>query len=219
MTKQNEKLPTLDDVLNEFVVEYEQPTAEALKTWIGRYPQFRSELIEFAAAWAEEIILPSAPEMTTEEEERLVDRAMSHALNVSFSRDEQARAQESSKSESGIKSLTGEARSAGLNVSEFAKACGLDLALVTKLNNRQIIPNTIPSRLISEIARLLEKTIEAIKEYLGRPPNALAGTSFLARGKPQGAEQQSFADAVRASSLSDAEKARWLDEAPGREGL
>ena len=219
MMKQNEKLPMLDDVLNEFVAEYDQPTAEALEIWVGRYPQFRRELIEFAAVWAEEIVLPRAPEMTPEEEERIVDRVMSHALNVSFSRDEQARKQETSKSETEIRSLTGEARRAGLSVAEFAKACGLDLSVVAKLNNRQIIPKTIPARLISQIARLLKKTIEAVKDYLERPPQVLAVRSFLAHGKPQSAEQQSFADAVRASSLSDAEKARWLDETPGREGL
>lgn len=215
MMTQNEKLPTLDDVLNEFVAEHEQPTAEALEAWVLRYPQFRHELIEFAAAWAEQTVLPAAPELTTDEEERIVDRAMSHALNVSFSRNGQAQSHQTN--ENAIKSLTAEAKNAGLSAPEFAKACGLDLILITKLNTRQIRPKTIPRRLISHVARLVGRTIEAVTEYLGRPPQPLAGKSFLALGKPKSSEQESFADAVRASSLSEAEKTQWLDEADERE--
>lgn len=215
MMTRNEKLPTLDDVLNEFVAGHERPTAEALEAWVRRYPQFRNELIEFAAAWAEQMVLPAAPELSTDEEERIVDRAMSHALNISFSRDEQVQSHQ--PNENAIKSLTAEAKKAGLSAPEFAKACGLDLVLIAKLNTRQIRPNTIPPKLISHVARLLGRTIEAVTEYLGQPPQPLADRSFLALEKPKSAGQESFADAVRASSLSEAEKARWLDEADERE--
>jgi hypothetical protein len=210
---QNEKGPTLDDVLNEFVAEYERPTSEGLEMWVARYPQFRRELIDFVAAWVEEMTLPESPELTVEQEERIVDRAMSHALNVSFNRDGPSR----QPGEKTITSLTGEAKNAGMSVADFAKGCGLDLILITKLNNRQILPETIPSRLISHIARLVGRTVEGVREYLGDPPQLLSGQSFLSKRKPTRFERQSFADAVRASSLSKAEKARWLDQAAGQE--
>lgn len=203
---------TLDDILNEFVAAYEQPTAEALESWAARYPQFRKELVDFAAAWAEQLVLPPAPELSAEQEKLLVDRAMSHVQNVVFKR---AQSESTQAEHRAIASLTGEAKRAGMSGQEFAKACGLDLALVTKLNNRQIKARSIPARLVSHIARLLERTVESVSEYLALPPQALAGRAFLARGKPQSSGQQSFADAVRASSLSDAEKARWLDETAG----
>ena len=212
----NEKAPTLDDVLNEFVAEYERPTSEALETWVGRYPQFRRELIDFVEAWAEQIVLPEAPTLTADEEERIVDRVMSHALNVSFNRDRESHSGQSG--EKTITTLTGEAKNAGMNVADFAKGCGLDLVLITKLNNRQILPETIPSRLVSHIARLVGRTAEGIKEYLGGPPQLLSAASFMSKNKPRRVERESFADAVRASSLSEAEKARWLDEAAGQEG-
>lgn len=211
MMTQN-KEPTLDDVLNEFVAAYEKPTAEALESWASRYPQFRNELVDFAAAWAAQLVLPPAPALSAEDEKLLVDRAMSHVQNVVFKREETKAAETADRS---ISSLTGEAKQAGMNVQEFAKACDLDLALVTKLNNRQIRPLSIPARLVTLIARLLNASVDAVSAYLAGPPQALAGRSFLARGKPQSAAQQSFADAVRASSLSEAEKARWLDEAAG----
>lgn len=211
MMTQNEK-PTLDDVLNEFVAAYEKPTAEALESWAARYPQFRNDLIDFAASWAEQLMLPPAPELSPEEEKLLVDRAMSHVQNVTFKRDESAADRTETRS---IASLTGEAKRAGMDGQEFANACGLDIALVSKLNSRQIKPLSIPARLVSHIALLIGISIEAVGEYLARPPQALAGRAYLARGKPQSTAQQSFAVAVRGSSLSDAEKARWLDEAAG----
>lgn len=214
MMTQKEK-PTLDDVLNEFVAAYEEPTAEALESWAARYPQFRKELVDFTAAWAEQLVLPPAPELSAEQEKLLVDRAMSHVQNVVFKREQSEATQSQARA---VTSLTGEAKRAGMSAQEFAKACGLDLALVTKLNRRQIKPRSIPARLVSHIARLLQTTVEAIGEYLEQPPQALAGRAFLARGKPESAGQQSFADAVRGSSLSDAEKARWLDEAAGLNG-
>jgi hypothetical protein len=215
MMLQNEKEPTLEDVLNEFVAERESPTIEALGIWMDRYPQFRHELVEFAAAWAEQTILPKSAELTAEEEKRIVDRTMSHALNVSFNRDGQSNPRQAG--EKTITSLTSEAKNAGMGVADFAKGCGLDLALIAKLNNRQISPETIPSRLVSHIARLVGSTMDSVMEYLGDSPQLLSEVSFMSKKKPQSFERQSFADAIRASSLSKAEKARWLDEAARQE--
>lgn len=212
---ENKEKMTLDDVLTEFVADNDRPTAESLEKWAGRYPQFRRELVDFAAVWAEQLVLPPAPELTAEEEKALVDRTMSHVLNVAFTRDEQAQGR--AKSDAPIDSLTGEAKNAGMNAQELANACDLDLVLISKLNNRQIRPLTIPARLVSHIARRLQKPVEAVADYLALPPQAITGRAFLAQGKPQSAGQQSFVDAVQASSLSDAEKAHWLDEAPGRQ--
>jgi hypothetical protein len=207
--------PTLDDVLNEFMAEQSRPQADALEVLAKRYPQFQRELIDFAAAWAEQLTLPAETELSPEQEKLLVDRAMSHMVNVTFNREEKA--QEPVKKAAPLQNLTGEAKKSGYELQEFAKACGLDLALVTKLNNRLISLNTIPPRLISHIGRLLSRSIEEISYYLSMSPADLATKSFLARKKPQRPKQQSFAEAIRGSSLSDAEKTRWLDEAAGLE--
>lgn len=208
----NEKM-TLDDVLNEFIAEHEKPTAEALEALAKRYPRYRDALIDFAAVWAEQLVLPAAEELSPEQEKALVDRAMSHAANVTYNRDQDAQGRAGGAQT--ISSLTGEAKRMGYSVREFAKACGLDLALITKLNNRQIRPDTVPSRLISHMARLIERTTAAVREYLALPPGRATARAYLSRQKPESSGQQSFAEAVKDSSLSDAEKARWLDESKG----
>lgn len=211
----HEQIPTLDDVLNEFVAEHEQPTGEALKTWVKRYPQYGRELVDFAAAWAEQLALPAAPELSAEKEKSLVDRAMSHVLNIAFSRDEQAQGAEAD--DRPITSLTGEAGKVGFTTQEFAKACGLDLALITKLTNRQFRPRSIPPRLINRLGELLRRPANTIAEFLSGPPQTSAGKAFLSRSKPQSTKQQSFANAVRDSSLPTEEKARWLEDGAGLE--
>ena len=59
---------TLGDALNTFVQENDRPTAENVQEWVDRYPQFRKDLVEFAAAWAEQLVLPAAEEIGAEAE-------------------------------------------------------------------------------------------------------------------------------------------------------
>lgn len=207
--KTKKRKPTLEDVLNEFVEAYEKPTAEAIESWTIRYPEFRRELVDFAAAWAEQLVLPPGPGLSAEQEKLLVDRAMSHVQNLTFRREQGEPAQVEHQT---INSLISEAKRVGMNGSEFATACGLDIALLTKLNNRLIKPASIPTRLIKHIASLVKKTFETVEEYFAQPPQSLNNMAFLARGKPKRTEQQSFDDALRGSSLSETEKARWLEE-------
>ena len=202
--------PTLDDALNTFVQQNDRPTAENVQEWVNRYPQFRQDLVEFAAVWAEQLVLPPAEEIGAEAEKLLVDRAMSHVLNVAYSRDVQTR--DEAASDDPVDSLTQDAQRAGFSPLQLGKACGLDIGLLSKLNNRQILPATIPAKLIRLLADHLHKTIAAIKAYFAKPPVAATGKAFLARGKPTYTGQQRFADAVRLSSLSDEEKTRWLNE-------
>lgn len=205
--------PMLDDVLTALVTENDHPTAEMLEKWIALYPQFSRELVDFAAAWAEQELLPPAPPLAADVEKRLIDRAMSHVQNLTFGREAQADATDSGSEKNPIESLTGEAKSLGFNASDFAKGCGLDLMLMTKLNNRLIAVLSIPASLIRHIGRQLQRSPGAVRTYLASPPRAIAGKSFLARGKPEHVgQQETFAEAIRSSSLSDAEKARWLAE-------
>ncbi len=207
---ENRSTIPLDDVLNEFVTDNDRPTSEALEKWVHRYPEYRRELVDFAATWAEQLVLPRADELGAEVEKSLIDRTMSHVLNLVYEQEHQVA--EPSETNYTIDSLTGSAQRIGMSAQEFAKSCGLDLVLISKLNNRQIQPQTIPIRLIRHIGRLLQVSWEAVSAYLALPPQSLTGKAYLARDKPVSAGQQDFTEAIRASSLSEPEKARWIDE-------
>ena len=201
---------TLDDALNSFVLENDRPTAENVQEWVDRYPQFRKDLVEFAAVWAEQLVLPSSEEIGVEAENVLIDRAMSHVLNVAYNRDVEIL--EQTTSDDSVQSLTEDAKRVGTKPAQLAKSCGLDLVLLSKLNSRQIQPWTIPVELIGMLAEQLHKTAAALKIFFARPPRATERKAYLSRGKPTETAQQSFADAVRQSSLPIEERARWLNE-------
>ena len=211
---ENRSRITLDDVFTAFVAENDEPTAANLQEWVERYPQYRRELVDFAAAWAEQLLLPPAPEMELETEKVLIDRAMSYVLTVAYERDTQT--QSLAESGKAVHSLTEEARRAGIKPQQLANALVLDLPLISKLNNRQI--TEIPALLISHLGQLLQKPAAVIEAYFAQPPQVAVDAAFLAHGKPASPARQTFADAVRASSLSVEEKARWLGETPNAEG-
>ena len=107
-----------------------------------------------------------------------------------------------------VHSLTGEAMRVGMKPQDLANALGLDLPLISKLNSRQI--TEVPALVISLFGQLLQKPAAAIETYFTQPPQVPVHASFLAHRKPASQTQQIFADAVRASSLSEGQKARWL---------
>ena len=116
--------------------------------------------------------MPASEEIGAEAEKVLVDRAMSHVLNVAYNRDVETL--EQTTSDDPVRSLTEDAQRAGTKPPQLAKACGLDLGLLSKLNNRQIQPWTIPAQLIGMLAEQLNKTIAALKIFspghLGQQP-------------------------------------------------
>ena len=183
--------PTLDDALNAYVEENDGPTAENLQEWVNRYPQFREDLVEFAAVWAEHLVLPPAAEMGAEAEKRLVDRAMSHVLNVAYSRDVET--QEQAASDDPVDSLTQDAQRAGMKPLQLARACGLDLGVLSKLSNRQIQPWTIPAEMIRILAKHLAQDRLRRSRHISRGRlSQPTGKAFLSRGKPTSTGQQDF---------------------------
>ena len=116
--------PTLDDALNTFVLENDRPTAGNLQEWVERYPQFRKDLIDFAAVWAEQLVLPEAEEIAAETEKLLVARAMSYVHNVAYSRDVETLRE--TTTDDPVRSLTGDAQRVGTKPAELARVCRLD---------------------------------------------------------------------------------------------
>ncbi|WP_425410075.1 hypothetical protein [Hyphococcus sp.] len=212
---ENKSRIELANALDEFVAENERPTAENLATLIKRYPQHEKELIEFAASWAQQLLLPPEDELGPETEKSLIDRTMSHMLNIAYQNEKSGLA--GVQQEQPIQSLTDEARRLGMNAKDLAASCDLDVLLVTKLNSRQIDPLTIPVLLIQNLGDRLSRSFETIASYLQLPQAAVSKKAFLSRSKPSRVEQQSFPDAIRASSLPGPDKERWLAEASKEE--
>jgi hypothetical protein len=201
MTHPNQ--PTLEDVLDMMLVAYGEPTSDAVAEYAGRFPAYRSELIEFASDWAEEEHLPTPAMLSTEQEELVFARAQSAFQNVAF---ELKAATAAAKAPSSLAEL---ARRAGKTLGEVMQVAGLDHGLITKLNARRIRAETVPALVARSIAEFLGLSDAQVVSSWSGVPRALA-LSFHARQSPVVAHQEDFDIAVAKSTLTAEEQTRLL---------
>jgi len=211
MNKERLESPALSDVLNEFVMAVGHPTRMALEAWIRKYPHFRHELVDFVSSWVAEETLPEPAPLTIEEENLIVNRAMSQVENLLFQNDKASEPVIESINMP-LNSLIQSASKVGVDVAGLANACQLDRILIVKLEARQIQSRSIPMRLIEMIAQALKRRADEVLAFTAQPPRLIPGASYMSRDTPQVSAQEPFANAVQQSSLSQDIKDNWLAE-------
>lgn len=200
MNTANSKI-RLDDVLNDIASLPAPPDRKTFRWFADQYPDFREEIIDFVTDWIAMEAVLSKHETTQEDVNRVVNRAMSQVQRI---------LQQSEESAS-IQDLASAVRESGQNLGSFERSVRIDRTLLTSLADRRIRPETIPRRLVTDIARSLGKGIDAVHCYLRLPPRAAAAYSATT---PPNVDQVDFKDAVLGSTLSDEERRSWLAEPP-----
>ncbi len=197
----NKELP-LADVLEDYALE--TPVGnnlEILRSMMEKYPQFREELMDFAASRAQIRYTPE-PEISVEEEARYKQFGLEN-LNF-FLKGEAASAET-------LASLTEVAKERGLNRTTLASKVGVSLSLVMYLEKKRLRFSSIPKAIIARLANVLEVSETVIANYLNQLPDLATNASFKSQTRPEELEQKDFADAVRQDqSLSRAQKAELL---------
>ena len=74
---------------------------------------------------------------------------------------------------------------------------------VSRLRDRLIQAKTISKGFIREVAGLLQATPQEVAAHFAAPPTMPLAASYKAEQKPQVGRQQSFAEAVAASKLTE----------------
>lgn len=195
---------SLEDAFQEFLLAVDTPDAAVLESMVAKYPEHAADLTDFAVEWAMQDLLPDAAVEGTAEDLQSAGVGISSAV---------ARAMD--RLHAGIEAQEAQVdpfrgRSAA-DLKALAAALGLDKTLVAKLRDRRIEAATVPRRLKAALAEQLQVTVEAMKRHLEGPPILSMGASFKARGKPEAAGKESFAQAVESSLLADDKKANLLD--------
>lgn len=230
----------LEDVLEAYAMAEPGPSRATLTEWIGWYPQFARELTEFTARWqmlewvvdedfagAERQGVESASE-----EERLLLRGMSAAQSVFYrerSRRQAAQAPGAHRSvaeglapatapsrsatpgEPPISGLIQEAKRSGLAIDTLAERAGLSDGLLRKIDRRLIDPASIPTQVLSELARALDRSLATVMAYVQLAPAFGAGAQHRASQAPTLlARREDFFDAVRHDLVLDDTRRRAL---------
>ncbi len=184
----------IDSIIALYVDAYHSGQTPRIEEYVQRYPQYTSELLEFAVYY-------HTIGYATESLDGPADPALSPAA-------EQAMARIQKKSASAaIQSLVQLGLEANYTPQQLAEAVGLTGALLGRLEAHAITARSIPRALIQRFADVLRTTPDAIAAYLGASP---AGGFYMADQQPT-QEQQSFLDAVAASALSPEHKREWAE--------
>lgn len=192
---------TLDEILNEVASRPAPPNQTEIRAILARFPEHKSEIIDFVTAWIELDCTRDARESTDVDVDRVVNRTMSRVMQVLHERAE-ARP---------ISNLSGSIRVAGHDLKSFERAVGIDRSILTLLESRLIRPATIPALLVDRIASALGRTADSVRAYLVLPPQT--ATAYMSTRPPR-VTQEEFAEALRNSKLSKTDQSRWLAESP-----
>jgi len=209
-------LSCLDDVLDQFVRNHASPSPEALAGYIAKYPEHREAIVAFVAVWSEQHFLQDDTMSSAPNEAALVESACLRFDAAMEERSAQRVRASAPSADAAVaaasQTLSEWARRAGFDLVDLAVPLDLDIGLVAKLDRRLIQAETLPRRLLDELARVLTTTTDTIRSILSAPP-ATAVPAFMIVRSAARSMPEPFADAVRASTLPEITKARWLSEA------
>ncbi|MHB8388659.1 MAG: hypothetical protein ACYDBH_03635 [Acidobacteriaceae bacterium] len=206
------KQANLDSALLEFRIEAgDGPKPTILEAYCRRYPQYARELTDYALEWLIDETLAgteAASDVAVNSSSPLVSRAISRLYDRICER------------ETGKEAATGLSGQQAVNpfeglpltrVRTIRDELGINTPLFTKFRSRLIDPTTVPRAFLERFARLLDRTVEELRDYLSLPPTVHIGADYKAEGKPTVTGcKESFEDGIRSSSLDEKQKRALL---------
>jgi hypothetical protein len=195
-----------DEVLFAFHQAYEQPTAEQIVEWIGRYPQFADDIRDHATvAW--DWVAQKEPLPYNALDEAMSARCYSQALNLIY--DSESKPQ-SAADAAGSKTFQDMQVTAGKEVYQIAGELDVGRTIIADLFNGWMLP-PIRKRLIDGLLNLLAISMEEFEEAL----NTTLQHPRLGHAKADRAPTvvpRPCDEIIRASNMSPERKSYWLEE-------
>ncbi len=198
MSTENER----DALFIAWSADREQGKPKSLKEWIQEYPQFAEELILWSAD--EPVFCVAEPRgayTVTEERVLAIGREVLATRKALMMRVEPS-----------FIGIVPAAKEKGLSIRTLAKHVGIGVTFIAKLQDRLLVPSSIPETLLNRLGEALEVSKEQLRVYLQRPPQMATGAMYRADDVPQVGTQQSFTAALKECyEMSEEEKAFWRE--------
>lgn len=210
----------VNDILNEFLSDFETSGEEALKRYSEEYPDLMKELHERAGYVRMFSLLPE-PDLTTEQETSLNLRASSVVQNLihKLKPEPVSGSDEVGETESAsFGSLADRLGELGETFESAAAKLRVSDLIVNKLDKRRIRAETVPRLLYEKLAFILATSYEDVYRYATRAPVASSG-HFKASSAPIVHQQAEFAELVRWDpDMDGGDKDFWLALSPSDKG-
>ncbi|MBC7795607.1 MAG: hypothetical protein H7Z37_01895 [Pyrinomonadaceae bacterium] len=201
---------TLDDVIDEILFTQQTLTAENLARWVARFPQFETELTNFAVNEAIAEFIQIEPLNEIEQTKRL-ERSRAIVSKIVYEKLNASSVEQTSQTQH-FESLNAQAEKLGLRFPDFVRRAGLSLQLALSIEQHLVKAATIPEKVAAKIGGVLKVSTESVKSYFELPPQMLAGTSYKSTTQPELQQQQDFSDLVRKDGKLSEEQKRELIE-------
>lgn len=192
---------SFDELLEIIALEECDPTYDALCCWIERFPQHQSALSSFFATWA---VQKEFADPANVDEDRIANRMVSRTLNQLFQRPVNKGPIASGET------LFSVATRLKIGIADLIHRTSFDESILLKLDRRRIA-GRIPRKCFEVLSTAIGLAVEEIRMLVTGPPLANAGSRHKSSKKPI-AQTESFADAIKASSLSAECKEYWKKE-------
>ena len=205
------------------VAACERGEPNALGNILATYPAHVPELLEFSAALR--ATGGYEHEALTAQSAAVADRALARALARVFGGETpvapiaapRAAATVVRGAQGVVATLAGLRRARKLTPRALADRVGLGVDVVTSLEHGLIRAASVPERLVKALADALNANLDQVTTALSAQPAIVPAFQRSRSGATKDASEQpseiDFAEAVRTSpNMTDAQKARWLDE-------
>lgn len=204
MTSPNRRL-SLEEVLDEFFFSADKPSPSMVLRACEAHPEYREDILEFAALWSSHEASPEAAsvEAVDEVSEESLSRLQSFVLNRLHELNEKPLSEsDEAAARAAIAAL------AGGRLKRAAAAVGLgeSTVLLTKVLTKRI--PEVPTKVINALAEHLNVAARALQQCLRLQ---LAGSMrYKAADKPNAPTTETWESAVLALPVPDAEKKRLI---------
>jgi hypothetical protein len=192
-------------VLEEYALARRRGDAGALERLVAAYPQHEDALIAFALREAAVPTLPAARELAAAQlvlTPALKQQALATIWPVAP-----------------IAGLLARAQELRLSGPELARAVDLPRDVLVQLDRRLIAAASVPNRLLSRLADVLQTSADSLRLFLAGAPVARVAAYNYAPAPPQSAGTITFAEALAQSALASSEQRAAWDAALHEEGL
>lgn len=202
--------PHYQDAILELIEADKLPDAELVEDVVSHYPEFATEITDFAVELAIDMLVNAGEEQEVpvdlEEVSPMVARAISNFENELFLRNQESA--ENDKTAKAAPEVTTVDPFASMNRQSFrafATAIHANKLFAIKIRDQQIRLTTIPVRYLEMVAESMRISLDQLREYLSRRNGRFAtGNQFFkADDKPNHELQQSFDEAVADSGMTD----------------
>jgi len=194
----------LEEVLDEFFFSADRPTPTMVLSLCQEHPEYREDIIEFAALWTCHEVAPEPCAQALDPvSEESVSRLQSFVLNRLHELDgKPTPEQEAGAARVALSGL------AGAKLSRATSAAGLGRStLLLQKVLRGIIRNP-PIGVMIRLARHLKVAIDALQPELG--PGLAGSINYKSSERPNAPITETWESAVQSLPESDEEKARLL---------